>query len=158
MRQEKLKPLACDILLSAGISVTDRCSISPSPLMTQVPTTAEIISLHPWPQRGLVGDNACSHQPGNPSLFPLPLWHKMGVWKGQLSCTRLCTSQEGGWRKAKPLIVPGGCSQRLFFYYCFVSILFHQTHSKQAFCLPLMKSASISKVLFAGCNLSPSPI
>lgn len=162
MRQEKLKPLTRDILLSAGISITDRCSISPSILSDSssnhsrnyVPCT--LGHREDWWE---TMPPATSQQPGNSSLFPLPLWQIRGCGKGSCLASGFAPAgREAGGRPTSSLFCEAAHNDSFFFFYCFVSVLFHQTHSKQAFCLPLMKSASISKVLFAGCSLSPSPI
>lgn len=80
MRQEKQKPLACDILLSAGISITDRCSMSPSPLNDPSSNHSRNYFSAPL-ATGRTGGRQC-FQPVNSSLFPLPLWQIRGCGKG----------------------------------------------------------------------------
>lgn len=69
MSEEKLKPLGCDIVLPAGISVTDRCSLSPSPINGCASSPSRnIASLHPGLQIGPAGD-ASSHHPISSTLW-----------------------------------------------------------------------------------------
>lgn len=83
MSWEKSKPLACDILLSAGISVADRCSVSPSPLYGHASNhrrAAVLPCTHGC--RGTCQERmlpATTQWPGKSCLFPDPVINKGGV-------------------------------------------------------------------------------
>lgn len=77
MSQEKLKPFACDILLSAGISIMDTCFIFPSSLNGPTSNCSRnailLCTLGRREDQWEMMPPATAQWPGKSSLFPLPL-------------------------------------------------------------------------------------